>query len=75
LVPIFSYLEDRTQSKTHQKCGHGVGGAVPRPLPHRRDLLLGELAGLEVGAQHGGEEAWLVIQLGGEGPLLVVSQC
>jgi len=23
-----------------------------------------------VGAQHGGEEAWLVIQLGGEGPLL-----
>lgn len=57
-IPIglhFRYLDCLDSAFTYQQGGHWVGGAVSGALSHRRDLLLGEFACLQMGAQHGGE--------------------
>lgn len=59
----------QTVPDTYQRW-HRVGGALARPVAHRGDLLAGELARLHVGAQHGGQQARLVVQLGGQGALV-----
>lgn len=50
--------------------GHRVGGTVTGSLPHRGHLLAGELAGLHVRPQHRRQQARLVVQLGGQRPLV-----
>lgn len=44
-------------------------------MAHRRHLLARELARVHVGAQHGGQQARLIVELGGQRPLVATVLC
>ena len=58
-------------SSTHQGRGAlGVVGVPPRPLQHGHDLVSGEVAGVQVGADDGAGHPRLVLELSQHGALL-----
>lgn len=65
-TPAFT---QQSHQNTYQRW-HRVGRTFARPVAHRGDLFAGELARFHVGAQHGGQQARLIVQFGGQRALV-----